>query len=366
MATEIAAGIYFFQMSSGYSHRARLSRLQWAVFASVFLVANAATCRTSQTNLPADCSASTSAPLPAEATGAKTPTEFPDCASYRSYRGIGRPIDYAKARDCAWEERLAQKAGLRQNQKAPTAWVVGGSLILADLYANGAGVERNFPLAVRFACEFEESAAEMALQDLGKQSSAASARTPFDFCHYAATTFTMNFCAGYTSEIEEDRRRRFFNKLKSSMNSGQEAAFEKLIAAQQAYVRAHAAEVDQGGTIRTIRIIGSQEILNDNFQADVVHFERKQWPALSTAQIAEADSLLHRELEEKLQQLGTRTEDEIEQGGVTARGLSSAQRAWKSYREAWRAFAGLRYPAAADAMEAKVTIDRFRLLKTIE
>ena len=118
--------------------------------------------------LPADCSAYASIPLPAEAENALAPKTPPACASYRSYRGIGRPVNYSKARACAWQERLAQQADLGQNQKEPTAWVVGGSLILADIYFNGAGVKRNIPLAMRFACESEEGMAKLALPDIAK------------------------------------------------------------------------------------------------------------------------------------------------------------------------------------------------------
>src|ERR1700732_3856270 len=84
--------------------------------------------------LPADCSVYASVPLPSEASNVRIPKISPACASYRSYRGVGRPIDYADARSCAWQERLAQKAGLGQNQNEPTAWVGGGPLILAGFF----------------------------------------------------------------------------------------------------------------------------------------------------------------------------------------------------------------------------------------
>jgi hypothetical protein len=105
-------------------------------------------------------------------------------------RGIGRPIDYSAARACAWRERLAQEANLGQSLKESTAWVVGGSLILADIYFNGAGVKRNVPLAMRFACEFEEGTAMLALPEIKKLKGSLPAHGPFEFCDYATTTFT--------------------------------------------------------------------------------------------------------------------------------------------------------------------------------
>jgi uncharacterized protein YecT (DUF1311 family) len=309
----------------------------------------------------ADCAAYLSAPLPSEAERIAVPRVAPACASYRSYRGIGRAVNYRDARACAWQERLAQKAGLSQNQKEPTAWVVGGSLILADIYFNGAGVKRNVPLAMRFACETEEQSAQLALPDMLK----ADALKPFEFCDYAATTFMGNFCAEYASEISDDRRSRYYGSLKASMAPEQKMAFEKLLAAQRAYVEAHGFEVDQGGSIHVMRAIGSAEILTDLFRTEIVHFERGKWPVLSDSQIKSADSLLRREYQKKLQQLAAHTKEEIDGGAVTADDLSKVQAAWETYRDAWDVFARLRYPAAAAAIQAQIALDRYRLLKTI-
>lgn len=320
----------------------------------------------SETGLPNDCSAYASVPLPTDARNLPVPVAYPACASYRSYRGIGRPVNYSEARTCAWQERQAQKADLGQNPAEPTAWVVGGSLILADIYYNGAGVKRDVPLAIRFACESEDGMATLALRDLSKTNSSPRGPGPFEFCDYAASTITMNFCSSYASEIEDDRRDRFFNSLKTSMSPEQRTAFEKLLAAQNAYIKAHALEVDQGGTIRGMRTIGSENILKDLFRTEIIHFERKKWPTLSDKQIAAADGLLQREYEEKLQQLRVKTEEEINDGAVTAEHLSSVEKTWENYRDAWIQFARLRYPVAVPAIRAEITQDRYRLLKTME
>lgn len=314
----------------------------------------------------AACAAYTSVPLPAEAKRALVPKESPACASYRSYRGIGRPVNFSEARACAWKERLAQEADLAQNPKEGMAWVVGGSLILADIYFNGAGIKRNVPLAMRFACESEEGMAELAMPEIAKLNGAPPADKPFEFCDYAVTTFTMNFCSEYEAEIRDDRRSRYYDSLKSSMSAEQRAAFEKLLAAKNAYIVAHASEVYQGGTIRNIRTIGSQEILEELFHTELVHFERKRWPALSSVQTAEADGLLDREYKKQIERSRKQTEDEIEDGAVTADGLTKAERGWSAYRDAWVAFARLRYPTAVPAIRAEITLDRYRYVKTIQ
>jgi hypothetical protein len=340
--------------------------LTTAILVGNCALATAAVGQTTSAERPVDCSAYASIPLPAEAEKAPVPKTSPACASYRSYRGIERPVNYPEARACAWQERLAQKADLGQNQEEPTAWIVGGSLILADIYFNGAGVKRDIPLAMRFACESEEGMATLALANIAKLNGSPRVRRPFEFCDYAASTLAMNFCSGYESEMDDDRRSRYYNSLKSSMTPEQQAAFEELLAAQNAYIEAHASEVDQGGTIRVIRTAGSQCILKDLFHTEVVHFERKKWPALSDTQITTADALLHREYVKKLQLLRTQAKESIDQGAVTASHLSSVEETWQSYRDAWVAFARLRYPAAVAVIRAEITLDRYRLLKTIE
>lgn len=357
--------LYFPQMSGTGHLFTQPYALATAILVTNCVLATAADGQTAFTELPADCSAYASTPLPAETEKTPVPKTAPACASYRSYRGIERAVNYSEARACAWQERLAQKADLGQNQEEPIAWIVGGSLILADIYFNGAGVKRDIPLALRFACESEEGMATLAQADIAKLDGSPRAHGPFEFCDYAASTVTMNFCSWYESEIEDDRRSRYYNSLKSSMTPEQEAAFEKLLAAQNAYIKAHASEVDQGGTIRVIRTLGSQRILKDLFHTEVVHFEGKKWPVLSGKQITMADALLHREYVKKLQQLKTQTKEWIDQGAVTADHLSSVQETWQTYRDAWVAFARLRYPAAVAVIRAEITFDRYRLLKTI-
>jgi uncharacterized protein YecT (DUF1311 family) len=218
---------------------------------------------------------------------------------------------------------------------------------------------------MRFACEFEEEAAMLALQNIAKRNSSARSHQPFEFCDDAATTFTMNFCGEYESEIEDDRRSRYYSSLTSSMAPQQQAAFEKLLSEEKAYIEAHASEVDQGGTIRGVRTIGSQNILKNLFHTEVVHFEHKKWPSLSDKQMAAADVLLNREYEKTLEYLRRHTKDEIDEGAVTADNVSSVEQTWRAYRDAWVEFARLRYPAAVKAIHAEITLDRCRLLKTI-
>ena len=330
-----------------------------------FAFATAVRGQTNAADLAANCSAYASVPLPAEAKQVLVPTIAPDCTSYRFYRGIGRPVNYSKARACAWRERLAQNANLGQNEKDPDAWIVGGSLILADIYFNGAGVKRNIPLAMRFACESEEGMAMLALPEIKKVIASGHSQGRFEFCDYAATTVTMDFCSDYESEVEDNVKKRYYVRLKSSMNPAQREAFDKLLAAEDAYIKAHGDEVDQGGTIRGMRTIGSEAILKDLFHTELVHFERKQWPGLSSRQISIADALLRSEFKKKRQELQAQTKEAIEEGAVSAENLAKVENVWLRYRDAWVGFANVRYPGEVSRIRAEITMRRYLLLKTI-
>lgn len=310
-----------------------------------------------------DCATYQKTPLPAEAAAAPVPSSSPACASYRSYKGIGRPVDYAAARACAWQERLAQQANLGQAPKELTAWVVGGSLILADLYANGAGVPRNPALALRFACETDPHMASDFHEAMEKQTGKPA--RPLELCDSAQTTFMVNFCSDYQDQVAEQQRKHYFDNLKAKMTPPQQAAFDKLLQAHNAFLLVHVDEVDQGGTIRNIRTLGSQNILKKLFRNEVAKFLNGKWPAISPEQISAADAQMQDEYSRQRTALSHQTRQMLEAGAVSAEGLAKAQQSWQTYRDAWVAFAKTYDPAKADAVRAEITLDRYRYLKTI-
>jgi hypothetical protein len=330
-----------------------------------FGVGTAVLAQTASDALSDECSAYLSTPLPEEAEHVPVPTRPPSCASYRSYRGLGRTVNYGEARRCAWQERRAQQAGLGQSPEEPIAWIVGGSLILADIYFNGARVTRNVPLAMRFACEADQEMARQAVRDIEGLDGRPPARRPLEFCDHAWTTLTATFCTEYATEVEEARRTRYFNALRSSMTPEQRRAFERLLSARDTYIEAHASEVYQGGSIHNRRTTKSQAILKDLFQTHVIRFERKEWPAHSRQALRSADAWLNREYQKKVAAAPPHTAEDSREGAVAPEDLATVEKTWRAYREAWVAFARLRYPVAVDQIRTVITLERYRLVKTI-
>lgn len=280
-------------------------------------------------------------PLPAEAHAVSQPKAWPDCDSYKSYSGIGRKVDLVAARKCAWQERLAQ-----EENKAPDYDVsnyVGGSAMLATLYANGEGVEQNKPLALRFACE--ANLAHEGIDELQKLPAAPlPASHKFNYCEYAMSTPEMNLCTAYGVEIAEQERKDEFNRLSTGWTQAQKDSFVQLQKAAEEYVRARGmGEVYQGGTIRTVRTFGAEERLRSKFLEAVKEFESGRLPKGTAAEYRNADSDLNDTYRQALA-LAAKQDPETDDGDIHPEGIRQAERAWITYRDAWVAFAKVRYP----------------------
>lgn len=307
------------------------------------------------------CQSVTSLPLPQEADVSK-PIVFPACEAYKSYAGIGRPVNYAAARACAWKERAAQQANLPQNQEASIAWAIGGDLILVNLYANGLGVPRNAPLALHLACEENSGIAGDTISDLDKFSKTTQLSAKrFDVCDFAYSTFDMNFCVSYQNEIAAERRSRAIRRLSAQWTPEQKSAFAKVEATEREYVSAHSYELDQGGSIHNLRDMGSAEIMHNNFLLDLRQFERGNTPKKIDA--AKAENAMTKQYETNLTAAQAPVTSSTSATDVTSEGVAKVQTAWTHYRHTWLAFAALRYPSVpATTFRAYFAEERLRLL----
>ncbi|MFZ0339784.1 MAG: lysozyme inhibitor LprI family protein, partial [Terracidiphilus sp.] len=310
----------------------------------------------------AKCAESLKTPLPAEAVAVSAPNAWPECDSLRSYSGIGGRVDFEAARRCAWSERLAIEAGLEPRYS--TASVFGGSAMLSVLYANGQGVARNIPLAIRFACEAGGAPAEIAIRVKhieSLHSQPAAVGSLFQFCDDITSGFMQGFCAAYDSEIEDQKRANSLDAVVSRFTTTQRSAFNTLRKLEEDYAHAHAkGEIDLSGTARAMYQIDAQDTVRDDFVAALKLFEVGRFPTAPAGQYADADARLNRAYHKALNDA---EEHKNDYGAVQPEGIRDAERAWLKYRDAWIAFAKLRYPAVpAEAWLALLTGDRTSIL----
>jgi uncharacterized protein YecT (DUF1311 family) len=308
------------------------------------------------------CSQYLKTPLPPEAAQVPQPKAWPACTSYHLYSGISTSVDYAAARRCAWSERLAQRAELEP--RFTEASVFGGSAMLTVLYANGEGVEKNMPLALRFACEAGGAPAEISyrIRDIESRfETPGSAKTKFSFCDDITSGFMEGFCAAYDSEIADVKRAESLRELSSRMSPVQFRAFDQVDRLEQVYARAHGdGEIDLSGTARAMFQIDAEDSLRDDFIAALQSYEAGKLPNGSSQIYRDADARLNSTY---LRKMDDAEKHKTEYGAIQPGGIRDAERAWLKYRDGWVEFARLRYPSVpAEAWLTLLTEDRISVL----
>jgi uncharacterized protein YecT (DUF1311 family) len=306
----------------------------------------------------AECAKYAQTPLPAEAASISAPAQWPNCTSYKLYSGIGTKVDVEAAHKCAWQERLAAQAGLRPHY--PAASVLGGPAMLTQIYTNGEGVDRNIPLAIRFACEAGGAPAEITgrIQHL---ESLSSRPTPsgekFKFCDDITSGLMDGFCTSYEAELSEQSRTNAIKDLSSKWPEQQQSAFAALEKAQEAYAEAHGkGEIEESGTSRAAQEIAAEQSLRNSFVDALKSFEKGDLPHRSAAEAQQADSDLNHAFRDAIADAET---TKSKYGALQPEGIRTAERSWLTYRDAWIAFAKLRYPSvSAETWLAILSKDR--------
>jgi len=304
-------------------------------------------------------------PLPAEASLVAAPKAWPECNSYRLEAGIGVKQDYPAARQCAWAERRAIAADL--GPRFSVASIFGGSAMLTVLYANGEGVERNIPLAIRFSCEQGWAPAEFEgrvehLESLAEKP--ASPRNKFSFCDDITSGAMGGFCATYRQEIQDLANAGDLRVLSSQWPEAQQTSLRVLVEAEQAYAKAHGeGEIDLSGTARAAEEMDAEQQLRNDFLAAIKSFEKAAQPQGNARDFTNVDAALNR-LYGKI--LANAEKHKADFGAVQPDGIRSAERKWLKYRDTWIAFARMRYQSVpAAAWLTLLTDDRIAVLKGV-
>lgn len=261
------------------------------------------------------------------------------CDSESLYYGAAR--DDRDARLCAYLER-----------EDGNQVVIGGSAVLMMLYANGRGVERDYALAQRFACEAGGAPAELDgriahLQELAR---AGGAVDPLDLCDDVTSGYMMGFCAERDAGLRRVGREREWRDLMQPWSEADRRAWAVLLAAAEVFFdRRIEAEVDVSGTARGAMIVGETQALQEDLLASVAAFERGELPQADAAELRAIDAALNAAYREAraAAQPEAPGDTYTALGTITADGIRDTQRAWLRYRDAWPVFGRQRYPQVA-------------------
>ena len=311
----------------------------------LFACATILCCQTRDTEaqIKAKCDKYLQTPLPAEASLVSAPKAWPECNSYLLYSGIGTKVDYAAARKCAWAERLAKQSDI---DPYSIASYLGGSAMLAVLYANGEGVEQNILLAGRFDCEAGIGNGIKDIEALPLKPGQSGKK--FKYCDEAMSTAEMNLCTEYDAEINKQKRADAIRRLSSSWPKAHQEAFKSLEQAKETFVVAHGqGETYLGGTIAGMRVMGVEERVRDKFLTALEGFESGHLPHENANDFAKVNaqmSILYRKAVAAAEAQKT-TDQEFQAENIQPEGIQKAQSAWLKYRDEWVAFAKLHYPS---------------------
>lgn len=276
-----------------------------------------------------------------------------DCDSEALLYGIGMPADPVKARHCAFIEMEAEQQGAG----------VFGRATLMTIYANGSGVKRDIDVATHLACGVEGAPYEShgRVLHLAALKKDGPGEEDFHFCDDVTSGFAGGICAAHGARTADAEREAELAALTASWTGAEKEALAKLRAAHDAYAEAHAGgEIDMSGTLRGAFFVGAQQRLRDELLAMLRDLEGGRAPKLGTADFRKEDVRLNAEYRRII---ATFAKEREFPGTVTKEGVRDAQRAWLRYRDAFLAFAGVRYPQLSrHGIAAWLTRQRTKLL----
>jgi hypothetical protein len=292
-------------------------------------------------------------PPAADRPDARTAASLEGCDSETLYYGIGRRADPVRARQCAFLEM----------RKAPDEGIFAGRTMLMTIYANGVGATRDLDVATHLACGLDGAPAEVdgRVRHLAGLKTKGSSGRDFDFCDDITSGLAEGYCADHAANLAAPVREARIARLTSGWSAGEKQAFATLRQAQAAFVDRHGAgEVDMSGTARAAMAIGAEESARDEFVDILERLAAGRAPVFTHARFAAADAKLNRAYRKALAEAGPAESP----GAVQKEGIRDAQRAWLRYRDAFLAFAAVKYPRVPrDSLAAWLTEKRTKMLE---
>lgn len=294
-------------------------------------------------------------PPAADRPDAATAASLKGCDSEALYYGIGVPADPVRARQCAFVESESDDAG-----------ILSGRTMLMTVYANGRGARRDLDVAIHLACGLEGAP----MESHGRVARLAGLKAQprpgedFHFCNDITSGLAMGYCAAHDARIAGARRDAAIARLAGGWTAAQKQAFARLREAHAAYVEAHGSgEVDLSGTARGAMAIEAEEALRDEFLVLLKDLSAGHAPRYDAGGDKAADAKLNA----AYRRLMRDTVAVDSPGPVTREGIRDAQRAWLRYRDAFLAFAAVKYPLVSRAsLAAWLTDQRTAMLAAEE
>lgn len=276
-----------------------------------------------------------------------------NCASERLYYGLGMKADPARARKCAFIETEKD-------------WEYGheGRKMLMVIYANGRGAVRNLDVAMHLACGFESASMDevrLRVSHLNHLKQSRWTGHDFDYCDDITSGHSGGECAHHDAELAKPAREAALARLTSGWSASAKQAFAALRKAFDAFAEARRNnEVDKDGTLREAVAVVEEERLRDGFLARMQQLARGNAPSYTAAKFKAADRKLNAAYAALLG-----NEERMDWVGADPKLVTQTERLWLRYRDAFDAFARIKYPhMRPESIAGWLTDERTSMLNT--
>ena len=298
------------------------------------------------------CRALKSVKVPeADAPDAAQAARLADCSSEALYYGIGRPVDAVAARQCAFVEKKAADPQVED-------FGFTGDRSLMTIYANGVGAARNLDVATALACRdgFAPAETDGRVLHLAKLKAEGWAGTDFSLCDDITSGMMMGICADHDQLIARSKRNQALADLTSGWTPAERAALATLQRSASAFTDARGEnEVDQSGTGRGAFVVAAEDKQEQAFSALLATIAAGKLVPASADDAKAADAALNARYADLMRKAPALFKDTT----LTKTEVASTERAWLRYRDAWLAFAKVKFPGLSpDALLTRLTRDR--------
>lgn len=294
-------------------------------------------------------------PPAADRPDAAAATALANCDAEALYYGIGVTRDPARARICAFTQQPTDQ------MLEPFA----GRAMLMTIYANGEGAARNLDLAIRLACTLE--GAEPAEYDrrvtrLARLRQENWQGRDFSYCDDIDPGLGTGLCASHNAALARPRREAAQRALIARWTPEQRAAYEPLRRAFEEFVAAsREGDLARGGSSHASLQNRLEQGLRDQFADMLQRLESGRAPRFTAGQLRTEDLNLNQAYQARLAD-----ERQFDAPGISPDSIQNAQRAWLRYRDAFLAFAAVKYPRVPrDSLAAWITQNRSQIIPGI-
>ena len=291
-------------------------------------------------------------PPAADRPDARSAASLAGCDAEALYYGIGVRRDPARARLCAFTQAPAD----------PSLEPFAGRAMLMTIYANGVGARRDLDVAIHLACGIRGAAAaelDARVAHLARLRTSRRAGRDFHYCDDITSGLAGGLCAGHRSAIARPQREGRLRALLAGWTAEERRAFEPLRRAHEAFVLASAAgDLERSGTAALQLEVQLSEGLRDEFADMLQRLSSGREPHFTAAQLRTEDLQLNQAYRARLSD-----ERQYDGVGISPESIQEAQRAWLRYRDAFLAFAAVKFPhVPRDSLAAWITRNRSTII----